>query len=133
MKKQRTDDKPYKSNCSDLYIDAANYITELICIKNSEKNNWGQLPEKFWNHPKYKNLYIREISQARNLLKEYDERAIIAAIKSYDARYILSLRNKNLIPIIRKQKIVDTVFEESENKNVVDNLVFRKKNPLKDL
>lgn len=112
----RTDDKPYKSLCSDLYIDASNYLAELMCQKKQEKENAGALPIKFWNSPKYKNLYIREVSQAKNLLKTYPELAIIRAVQSKDAWFIKSLRNKNLIPIIEKEvpKIKDHGFVEEE-------------------
>lgn len=117
----RTESKPYKSLCSDLYVDAPNFIAEMVCRRKQEKENSGSLPIKFWNHPKYKNLYIREVSQARNLLKKYPPLAIIKALEDYRSRYILSLRNKNLIPIIEEilPTITASVFEVEEVKEVV--------------
>lgn len=103
---EQTSEKPYKSLCSDLYVDASNYLAELVCRKKQESENTGALPIKFWNHPKFKNLYIREVSQAKNLLKIYSELAIINAIQSPQARYIKSLRNKKLIPIIEKETLL---------------------------
>lgn len=99
----RTESKPYKSLCSDIYIDESNYLAELVCRRKQEKENAGTLPIKFWNHPKYKNLYIREVSQAKNLLKDYPVQAIILALEDYRSRFIMSLRNKNLIKLIEEK------------------------------
>lgn len=115
MKSERTEQKPYKSLCSDLYVDAANYLAELVCRRKQEKENSGSLPIKFWNHPKYRTLYVREVSQARNLLKIYSPLAIIDALSDYRSRFILSLRNKKLIKVIEEyqKKIPDSQFTES--------------------
>lgn len=116
----RTNEKPFKSLFSELYIDAPNYLAEFICKRNAEKENSGTLPEKFWNIPKYKSIYIREVSQARNLLKTYDARAIIGALDSWESKWIMSLRNRKLIPIIEKhqKKIKETEFIEEEIKEI---------------
>lgn len=99
----RTSEKPYKSLCSDIYVDSSNYLAELVCRRKQEKENAGALPIKFWNHPKYKNLYIREVSQAKNLLKIYPVQAILMALEDWKSKYIMSLRNKNLISIIESK------------------------------
>jgi len=108
----------YKSQVSELEIDAANYIAEMICQKYAFKNEIGKLPQRFWTLPKFKQKYIMEISQAKTLLKKYNERAIIKAVNDNDARFIMSLRNKNLIPIIEKHQteLKTTEFQESEEK-----------------
>lgn len=114
--------------CSDLYIDASNYLAELTCTRMQQKNDAGVLPIKFWNHPKYKNLYIREVSQAKILLKKYPAQAIIKALEHWEARYILSLRNHNLIPIIEKivptleaTEFIETKTVESKSSKPVKN------------
>mgnify|MGYP006899557391 CR=1 FL=1 len=97
-----TEKHPYKSNAADFYVDAPNYLAELICKKKHEDENTGALPRLFWRLPSFKNLYIREVSQAKNLLKSYDEKSVIQAMKSPKAKWIRSLRNKNLLPIIKE-------------------------------
>lgn len=116
MQSERTDQKPYKSLCSDLYMDAPNYLAELVCRRKQEKENSGSLPIKFWNHPKYRDLYIREVSQARVLLRTYSSTAIIEALSDYRSRFILSLRNKKLIRVIEEyqKKVPESKFTESQ-------------------
>lgn len=133
---KRTDEKPYKSLCSELYVDAPNYIAELVCKRKQEKEGQGTLPIKFWNHPKYKSLYIREVSQARNLLKSYSEIAIIKSLEDYRSKFILSLRNKRLIPIIEeynKQVGQKSFTEETENIIIVSKPMPSKTNILRKL
>ena len=112
--------KPYKSLFSDLMVDSANHIAELICKRNAEKDNSGSLPQNFWRLPQYQKLYIKEVSQARILLRIYDERAIIRALERWEVRFIKSLRTKRLIPIIEEEqsKIKETKFSEEEIKEV---------------
>jgi hypothetical protein len=133
---KRTDEKPYKSLCSELYVDAPNYIAELVCKRKQEKEGQGTLPIKFWNHPKYKNLYIREVSQARNLLKSYSEIAIIKSLEDYRSKFILSLRNKRLIPIIEeynKQIGQKSFTEETDTVIVISKPLPNKTNILRRL
>lgn len=99
-------------------------------------DNSGRLPSNFWNLTKYKNSYVREISQAHVLLRKYDVRAILNAMKSKKAYYIRSMRNKNFIPIIEEQQKILPQKEEMEsppkeiehrapisnNKNILSNL-----------
>lgn len=99
-----TETHPYKSLSANFYVDPANHLAELICKKKAEDENMGTLPQFFWKHDKFKNLYVREISQARKLLKEYDHRAVSAAIRSPKAKWIRSLRNSNLLPIIKEEE-----------------------------
>lgn len=121
MSLTRTDDRPYKSLCSDLYVDAPNYLAELVCKRKQEKENSGALPIKFWNHPNYKNLYIREVSQAKILLKKYQAKAIIEALNRWESKYILSLRNKKLIPLIEEcsLRINESEFIQEETSEFI--------------
>lgn len=113
-----TEKYPYKSNAAPFYVDPSNYLAELICKKKFQDEETGAIPQLFWRQPKFKNLYIREISQARNLLKKYDEKSVVQAMKSPKAKWIRSLRNKNLIPIIEEfeKDVAETVFCPVEQK-----------------
>ena len=132
-----TDKHPYKSNAADFYVDAANYLAELICKKKHEDENTGALPRFFWRSDTFKNLYIREVSQAKNLLKKYDQKSIVQAMKSPKAKWIRSLRNKNLLPIIKE---FEKTKEETEFCAVSQEFKVKRKqqfstykNPLKGL
>ena len=112
--------KPYKSLFSDKDCTPAQHLAELVCKKLMEKNNSGALPREFWNNPKFKNIYIREVSQASVLLKQYSIIAIINALGSFQAKMITSLRNKNLLPLIKKEqsKIKQSEFIEESSGTV---------------
>ncbi|MFI5404949.1 MAG: hypothetical protein ACHQ1D_00400 [Nitrososphaerales archaeon] len=96
-------DKLYSSLFSDLKISAAEHITELICQKKALKDK-TTLSQNFWQLPKWKTVYVREISQAHILLKTYSEKAIVAAINHPSMWAVTSLRNGNLLPIIKEEQ-----------------------------
>lgn len=98
-------------------MEAPSYLAQLICNKKFEREERGKVPPLFWRHPRYRQLFAREISQAHVLLRKYHPNAIIMALKMYDARFIKSLRNKNLLPLIEKCQggLKDKVFVQTEN------------------
>jgi hypothetical protein len=114
---------PYKSMHKAGYVTAGNYIAELIFQKRNEFFNSGKNAESFWlKGNKLHNAYKGEVIAANKLLKEFKPEAIIQAIKSPEAKFILKLSKKDnrekLIPIIRKfqDKIKATEFQKNEKK-----------------
>ncbi|MDC0911114.1 hypothetical protein OAQ45_00905 [Candidatus Marinimicrobia bacterium] len=100
-------------------ITDGNRLCEKIFQKRANVSNEGKIPDKFWNLPKYKGSYTGQIVAANKLLQKYSMLAISKAIDSKDAKYILSFRNKKLIPIIEKyQKEVDNTIIEKSNESV---------------
>ena len=100
-------------------ITDGNRLCEKIFQKRANVINEGKIPDKFWNLPKYKGSYTGQIVAANKLLQKYSMLAISKAIDSKDAKYILSFRNKKLIPIIEKyQKEVDNTIIEKSNESV---------------
>ena len=97
-------------------ITDGNRLCEKMFQKRANVSNEGKIPDKFWNLPKYKGSYTGQIIAANKLLQKYSMLAISKAVDSKDAKYILSFRNKKLIPIIEKyQKEVDnTIIEKSD-------------------
>ena len=81
-------------------ITDGNRLCEKIFQKRANVSNEGKIPYKFWNLPKYKGSYTGQIVAANKLLQKYSMLAISKAIDSKYAKYILSFRNKKLIPII---------------------------------
>ena len=100
-------------------ITDGNRLCEKIFQKRANVSNEGKIPDKFWNLPKYKGSYTGEIVAANKLLQKYSMLAISKAIDSKEAKYILSFRNKKLIPIIEKyQKEVNNTIIEKSNESV---------------
>ena len=100
-------------------ITDGNRLCEKIFQKRANVSNEGKLPDKFWNLPKYQGSYTGQIVAVNRLLQKYSMLAISKAIDSKEAKYILSFRNKKLIPIIEKyQKEVDNTVIEKSNESV---------------
>ncbi len=97
-------------------ITDGNRLCEKIFQKRANVSNEGKIPDKFWNLPKYKGSYTGQIVAANKLLQKYSMLAISKAIDSKDAKYILSFRNKKLIPIIEKyqEEVDNTIIEKSD-------------------
>ena len=88
-------------------VSAAQYVTELIC-ENKAKTNKKDLHHRFWENPEWASYYRNQIASAHKLLKKFEPRAIIDALKDSRAQKIYSLRAPHLLPIIEeKQKLLD--------------------------
>lgn len=113
---------------------AAQYITDIICEKKAKED----LPDKYWQIPKWKVFYQQQIIAANGLLKVYNEVAIIRALLSKEAWNIYSLRAPHLVPLIQSEeaklnvetkkselKLADTKSKPKQHKvkpNVIDQL-----------
>ena len=73
MPKERTDLSKYRSPSSGEPCRAAQYIAEIICQRIANKEKVGTLAYKFWNQPKWKKIYIRQVSLANKLIKDYGD------------------------------------------------------------
>lgn len=94
-------------------VSAAQYITELICENKARKDKLD-LHYRFWVNKEWSLFYRNQIATANKLVKQYDDVAIVRAIKNEKASKIYSLRAPHLIPIIEteQQKLL------SENKDL---------------
>jgi hypothetical protein len=130
----QTETRPYKSIYKEGYVTEANYITEVIFKKRSEKFDSGKLPENFWQSAKHKGAYTGQLIQASRLLKKYKGKSIIDAINCPRASYIFKLQDKKLVPLIEEfEKInIDKVIETTETVEYVKRVTptFGKKNRL---
>ena len=83
MGKEQTNKSRYPSRYSPGgFVTAAQYIIELTC-ENQAHYRKTELPAKFWNLPEWNNTFKRYLRQVQVLLKKYDEKAIIRAIRKY--------------------------------------------------
>lgn len=133
---------PFKSIYKEGYINAGNYIAELIFKKRSEVFNSGKNPEQFWlTGNRLHGAYKGEVIAANKLLKKYNVVSISRAIQSIQAKYILKLSSKKniekLTPIIEyyEKKLKDRELLQSEKGKSEVSRPFgkTKKNILKDL
>ena len=95
MSKQRTDISKYRSPSTGDYCTAAQYIAEIICQRIADKDKIGTLAYKFWNQPKWKKTYIRQVSLANKLIKDYGD-DFVRFIKSKSGSRIISLGTKDI-------------------------------------
>ena len=73
-KKTQTHINKYKSPSTGDFCTPAQYIAEIICQRCAKHEKVGTLPYKFWNLPKWKKIYIRQVSLANKLIKEYSNK-----------------------------------------------------------
>lgn len=106
-------DKYISKYSNDKAVSAAQYITELIC-ENKAKKDKLDLHYRFWTNKNWEIYYKNQIASAHKLLKKYDSKSIIRALRSKPAEKIYSLRAPHLIAIIEKEQ----EKLESENKDL---------------
>lgn len=95
MSKQQTDLKKYRSPSTGDFCTAAQYIAEIICQRIADKDKLGTLAYKFWNQNKWKKTYIRQVSLANKLVKEYGD-DFVRFIKSKSGKFVLSLGMRDI-------------------------------------
>jgi hypothetical protein len=109
------------------YVSAAQYITELICENKARKDRLD-LHYKFWTQKSWMAFFRNQIASAHKLLKQYEAKAIINAIKDDRASKIYSLRAPHLISIIEEKQsslsLQNTDLTININRN---NKTFRQK------
>lgn len=84
-------------------VSAAQYITELIC-ENKAKKDKLDLHYRFWTNKTWEVYYRNQIASAHKLLKKYNAKSVIKALRSKPAEKIYSLRAPHLIPIIEQEQ-----------------------------
>lgn len=95
MSKTKTDVSKYRSPSTGDYCTSAQYIAEIICQRSADKEKVGTLPYKFWNLPKWKKLYVRQVALANKLVNKHGDN-FVKFIQSKSGKYILSLGMKNI-------------------------------------
>lgn len=85
------------------YVTAAQYIIELVC-EHKAKFDKTELPIKFWNHPLWSSFFKKNLRKVHQLLKKYDEKAVIAAIKSKDFQYCYSIFTEKFTDLVQQEQ-----------------------------
>ena len=102
--------KNYKHKTTGQPCNSAQYIAEIVCLREAEKENVGRPAYALWNTEKWKKKYQSQVTKAYQLLKKYSDKAIINALNSPRGKSIYSLRVKNLEYLIKDaQKSLDKI------------------------
>ena len=80
MANQKTEKCPYLSAYGGGYIRADQWVTEKLCALIAKKQG-SELPDKFWNLPKWSSVFRRQVQMASSLLIIYDADAISSALR----------------------------------------------------
>lgn len=106
MGKEQTIKSKYPSRYSkNKYVTSAQYIVELIC-EQSAKHSKKDLPLQFWKDPEWSKFFRSQTGKVNKLLKKYDDKAIINAVKNKRLRSLLAMWVEGVIQ--DEQKILDS-------------------------
>lgn len=113
--------KRYQSRYTQVKVDEAHYITELICEKIAYQKNLKLVPE-FWSYLEWREIFKKQLLLAKALLKIYSDAAIIAALKNPLSQRLYSLGLQSILdPIIqseqKKIEEAERVALETQSKN----------------
>jgi len=111
-------DKNYKHKTTGQACNAAQYIAEMVCLREAEKQRVGRPAYALWNTDKWQKKFKSQVTKAYTLLKKYSDKAIINALNSYKGKNIYSLRVKFLEPMIKKEQESIDKLEATEIKKV---------------
>lgn len=98
--------KKYKSKYgADSDITAAQYLVEFMMERIAKKEK-TTLPFKFWNIPRWNKVFRMQIKYANELLSEYSEEEVFAALKTKQGQRIFSLGAKKtmIVPLIEEAR-----------------------------
>lgn len=113
----KTEKSKYQSPYSNgKFVTAAQYIIEIVCEKKA-KQSGTDLPAQFWKLPEWAAYYKQQLRKCHALLKKYNEKAIIQALRDNRTYKIYSLFAPWLEPIIieyHKKIKVATVLEAKQ-------------------
>ena len=77
---KRTNKSTFKSIYSDGFVTPAQYLTEALCFLIARRQG-KDLVDKFWEDEEWAKFFRRQVALANELLKEYDIKAILSALK----------------------------------------------------
>ena len=103
MGAKRTNKSTFKSIYSDGFVTPAQYLTEALCFLIARQQGQN-LSDKFWEDEEWAKFFRRQITLANELLKDYDIKAILSALK--DRRIKNKIRSLGakfmIVPVIKK-------------------------------
>jgi len=105
---------------NDKEVEAAQYITEIICEKKA-KIEKKDLHFRFWLNKEWSKFYRTQICTAHKLVKQYNPVSIVRALNRPEAYRIYSLRSPLLITLTKQEETKlsqeNTSFNKKINRN----------------
>lgn len=108
--------KSYVSKVSGRETSAAQFITELVMIRQAAKKG-KDLPDKFWNMKEWKLEYKKQIVKANTFLKVYDAKVIVSTLFHHKNKWINSLWLPSLSELIEAQQII---IDKEDNSKILE-------------
>lgn len=103
MGKEQTEKSRYPSYYGAGFITAAQYIVEVLCTMVAARDKMT-LGNQFWKTDKWAKFFRGQVPAAKTLLKKYDEKIILAALKDKRLYGLNSLRAKWILSILEEYK-----------------------------
>jgi|APGre2960657423_1045063.scaffolds.fasta_scaffold00113_14 hypothetical protein len=120
MAKQRSDDSKYESRHGGGWITPAQFLAEVMCERTA-KENLEELPIKFWNKPRWKKEFFKQLNLANTILKDHDAAVVSKALKSKEGKKIFSLGAPWLKKLILlEEKNFKEISSLTESKEAVE-------------
>jgi len=120
MAKQRSDDSKYESRHGGGWITPAQFLAEVMCERTA-KENLEELPIKFWNKPRLKKEFFKQLNLANIILKDHDAAVVSKALRSKEGKKIFSLGAPWLKKlIILEEKSFKEISSLTESKEAVE-------------
>jgi hypothetical protein len=127
-KRQRTEKSKYKHKSTGDHCTCAAYLAEMMCLRLAEHKNEGNLIHKFWNKKPWDWTFKQQLFAANSLIKKYGEVAVIKAVTSPSLSKVFSLKNRRVVPEIKKQlKIIEEQSNKKQELEVKEKPTQRKK------
>lgn len=102
--KKQTKASRYPSPSSPgVFVTAAQYIAELVCHKKAKANKTN-LPIQFWKLDGWKEYFLYQLRLANQILKYYNEKAVIRALEDKRSYNTFSLKSPRLVPIFKEMQ-----------------------------
>ena len=114
MANQKTKKCPYLSSYGGGYIRADQWVTEKLCAIIAKKEGC-ELPDKFWNFPKWQKLFRRQVQMASSLLLIHDASVIASTLRD---KRLYNLRSFGAFSSVR---FFSSVLEEYQSKFDAEN------------
>lgn len=120
----------YRSHYSDSMVNAAQYITEIMC-ENMARAECNELPPYYWRLDKWRKVYAKIIPCIYKLLKKYNEVGVIQAAKRghtqpFNKRFLYDCAKYN--EVVVKEEVVSKGMSGKTREQRKDNIISRVSN-----
>jgi len=127
-KRKRSEKSKYKHKSTGDHCTCASYLAEMMCLRLAEHKNEGNLTYKFWNKKPWDWTFKQQLFTANSLIKKYGELAVVKAVNSPSLSRVFSLKNKRVVPEIKRQlKVIEEQANKKQELDVKEKPTTRKK------